>query len=63
VAGFEMLYAAQFLMSAATTTYEHKLAQEKADRQRADAYRQTAINNQLNYNGHLNLNLLLFLLI
>ena len=56
MAGFEMLYAAQFLMSTATTVYEHNLAQEKADRQRADAYRQTAINNQLNYNGHLNLN-------
>ena len=56
MAGFEMLYAAQFLMSTATTAYEHNLAQVKADRERADAYRQVASNNRSNFNGHLNLN-------
>ena len=56
MAGFELLYAAQFLMSTATTAYEHNLAQVKADRERADAYRQVASNNQANFNGHLNLN-------
>lgn len=53
---FGLLYASKFLLDTVSTGYSYKLAAEKTQRQYQDARRQIALNNQLNYNAHLNLN-------
>ena len=53
---FGYLYAAQFMVQAGTAAHEYQQAEYKAIQQRQQAYRQAAINNQLGYNAHLNLN-------
>ena len=51
----DYLYAAQFMVQAGTAAYQYQQAENAAEAQRQDAYRQAATNNQLAFNAHLSL--------
>lgn len=54
--GYQYLALAQFAVSAGTSIYNKNRADALAETQRADAYKQVALNNQLSFNAQLNLN-------
>jgi|TARA_R110000803_G_scaffold84295_1_gene150443 hypothetical protein len=56
MAGMEALYAAQFVIGAASAANQAQVADMEAQEQRRQANLQVAINNRLAYNAHLSLN-------